>query len=189
MDGKFIIIQKLKLKSCPNLYLSERFIENHAMIPKIRIDKIDIKILRKLARDARTKLKDIAKDCNISSAAVNKRIKRLKAIGIITGSVQFADLRHFGFLYPAIIAIRVDFDQETRVLSLLKGRVNTVIINRGVGEDNLIVIVVAQNLQEIDRLKQIIKKQAGVRRIDVSNVSRIQPYITFDNIELQPTGV
>ncbi len=50
------------------------------------IDSIDAKLITLLLKDARTKTKDLAKACGISSTAVGKRIQKLKENGTITGS-------------------------------------------------------------------------------------------------------
>lgn len=154
----------------------------------VKIDVIDIKILRELTEDARTRLKDIAKDCGLSLAAVSNRVKRLKATGIIAGSIQFTDLSRLGVFYPATIGVSLDLGQEARVLNSIKDRVDVVFVNEGVGKDNLLLFVVAHSLQELDNLKQTIRKHPGVRRVSVHNAGRI-PYFSLENIDLQPMEV
>jgi Lrp/AsnC family leucine-responsive transcriptional regulator len=159
------------------------------MKPKVKVDEIDIKILRTLTKDARSRLKEIAKDCDLSSAAVSKRIERLKATGVITGSVQFYDFNRLRILHSAIIAVCLDARQEESIIGLMQNKVNTIFITRGVGKENLIFFVVANSLEELDFIKQTIRKQEGVRKVFVSNASHAPPYISFENIELRPIGV
>lgn len=63
----------------------------------IDIDEIDSKILHILIQDARTSLKDIAKECGISSVSVLNRIKRLKKLGVITGATLIPSVSIIGF--------------------------------------------------------------------------------------------
>ena len=58
----------------------------------MKLDEIDVKILHALIRDARTNLKDIAKECGVSSNAIFKRVKHLRDEGVIVGTVLYADL-------------------------------------------------------------------------------------------------
>jgi DNA-binding Lrp family transcriptional regulator len=151
----------------------------------VEIDEIDVKILRELIKDARTKLKDIAKQCGLSSVAVCKRVKRLKVTGVITGAVLFSDMSRSGFLYPASIGVELNHSGEAQAIHSIKDQVNVVFVSQGIGKDNLIFFVVAQDLQEIDHLKQTIRKQRGIRRITVSHWST--PYFNFESIDLLPT--
>ena len=75
------------------------------MTSEVKLDEIDVKILSALIRDARTKLKEIAKECGLSSAAVFKRIKQLKSIGVIVGTTLYPDARQFGYTNVATIGI------------------------------------------------------------------------------------
>jgi Lrp/AsnC family transcriptional regulator for asnA, asnC and gidA len=76
------------------------------------IDEIDVKILHALIRDARARLKDIAKDCGVSSVAILNRIKRLKASGVITGATMFPNLAKFGGVIMATLGINLETGKE-----------------------------------------------------------------------------
>ncbi len=78
----------------------------------IRIDETDKKILSILIHDARTRLKDIAKECGISSVSVLNRIKRLKKLGVITGATLFPNLNALGFQIVATIGIETDTNED-----------------------------------------------------------------------------
>jgi DNA-binding Lrp family transcriptional regulator len=149
------------------------------------IDKIDVKILRELIKDARTRIKDIAKDCGISSVAVSRRIKRLRAAGVITGSVLFSNMNSLGFFHPASIGVSLHPDQESQVIKLVKDQVNMLFFSRGAGKENLSFFVVTSSLQEIENLKHTIGKQPRIKRIVVNHWST--PYFNFENIDIRAT--
>lgn len=149
------------------------------------IDEIDAKILSELIDDARTKITDIAKKCNVSSTAILKRIERLKAEGIITGTVLFSDMARLGFMFPASIGITLNMSQESQILKLIEKKVHVITLSRGVGEDNLFFFVIANTLHEIEELKQIIKGYPSVRKVTTSIWST--PTFNFENISLHPT--
>lgn len=50
-----------------------------------QFDKLDLKILNVLSRNARKPFLEIARECNVSGAAIHQRIQKLMAAGIIKG--------------------------------------------------------------------------------------------------------
>jgi DNA-binding Lrp family transcriptional regulator len=61
----------------------------------IKIDNIDITILRRLQKNARTKYSDIAKECHVSVDTIIKRYRKLKQRGIIKYTTLLLDPRKF----------------------------------------------------------------------------------------------
>jgi DNA-binding Lrp family transcriptional regulator len=57
------------------------------MYSTFEIDETDVKILQALIRNDRSKLKEIAIECRLSSTAVKNRIDRMKKNGLIVRSV------------------------------------------------------------------------------------------------------
>jgi DNA-binding Lrp family transcriptional regulator len=157
------------------------------MNPIVNIDEIDAKILCELIEDARKKITDIAKKCGISTTAILKRISRLKAEGVITGTVLFSDMSLLGYMFPASIGISLNQSQESEVLKMIKEKVHLIMLSRSVGEDNLFLFVIANNLHEIENLKQIIKGYPSVRKVTISIWST--PTFNFENISLRPIEV
>jgi DNA-binding Lrp family transcriptional regulator len=151
----------------------------------VEIDEIDVKILRELIKDARTKLKDIAKDCGVSSSAIFNRVKRLKTKGVITGAVQYVNMDRLGYLHPASIGISLNPDQEPLVIKLIREKANLISLVRSIGKNDLNIFLVAKSIKELDDLKQHIKKQAGIERIAIN--LWCTPYFNSENIDLQPT--
>ena len=157
------------------------------MSSTVEIDEIDVKILRELIKDARTRLKDIAKACGVSSSAIFTRLKRLKTTGVITGAVQFVNMGRLGYLFPASIGINLNPDKETIVMKLIRENFNIIVLSQSVGKNDLIIFLALKSIKEIERLKQVIRKQEGIRKISVNLWST--PRFNFENIDLQSTGV
>ena len=85
------------------------------------IDSIDAKLITLLLKDARTKTKDLAKACGLSSTAVGNRIKKLKENGTITGSALVVKMSEIGYMHPASISIETVTEEDARkVLSLIE---------------------------------------------------------------------
>lgn len=54
-------------------------------MPRIQFDNLDFKILRMLSNNARKPFLEIARECNVSGAAIHQRIQKLTAAGVIKG--------------------------------------------------------------------------------------------------------
>jgi DNA-binding Lrp family transcriptional regulator len=154
---------------------------------EVEIDEIDVKILRELTKDARAKLKDIAKKCGVSSTAIMNRIKRLKTTGVITGAVQYVDMSKLGHMQPASIGIRLNYSQEAQVIKLISARAKVIMFEQSVGKNDLSIFCVTKNIKELDDLKQLIKKRPQIRRVTINLWST--PYFNFEKLEIQPTRV
>ena len=155
------------------------------MSSAVVIDKIDVQILLELMLDARKTLAEIAKQCSLSSVAVLNHVKRLKAAGVITGTMLLCDMSVFGYMYPATVDISIKPSQERNLIRHVAGKVSVVMQERTIGKDNLMLFVVAKSLHELNTLRLSIKGQPGVRRVVVNIWST--PHLVFKNINLQPT--
>lgn len=60
-------------------------IYNHFMA-QVLLDELDEKILQMISVDARIPFLEIARECNVSGAAIHQRIQKLTAQGVIKGS-------------------------------------------------------------------------------------------------------
>jgi len=155
----------------------------------VKIDEIDEKILRLLIKDARTRLKDIAKECKISSVSVLHRIKRLKTLGVIAGATLFPRVDLIDLPTIANIGINLDSNEsnEDEIIKLISEQTNLVEPSASVGKYDLCALVFTESVSELDKAVYALKKCFGVRRIDV-NIYAGEPYFIFENINLQPKG-
>ncbi len=72
------------------------------------MDSVDRKIIKILIQNARTPFSEIARHCNISSAAITQRIHKLEELGIIQGSRILIDPRMLDFDVCAFVGISLD---------------------------------------------------------------------------------
>ena len=149
---------------------------------EVTIDSVDAKLITLLLKDARTKTKDLAKACGISSTAVGKRIQKLKENGTITGSTLMLNMSQIGFMYPASISIeRMNEEQCAKVISLVKSSSGLVVFNVSFGKSDFYVFLVAKSLKDLDYLKQSIRRYVtGKISMSLWNT----PYLCFDNISI-----
>ncbi|MFA7044004.1 MAG: AsnC family transcriptional regulator, partial [Bacteroidales bacterium] len=70
-----------------------------------QLDKLDEKILRMIAEDARVPFLEVARECNVSGAAIHQRIQKLTNLGIIKGSEYILDANQIGYQTCAFLGI------------------------------------------------------------------------------------
>ena len=159
------------------------------MSTAVKIDEIDEKILRSLIRDARTRLKDIAEECNVTSVSVLNRMKRLKKLGVITGATLY--IRPDLLNLPIIAKIGINLDpnhaNESKIVKCVDEQTNLVEPSASIGKYDLCALVFAENVSELDRVVYAVKRRFGMRKIIV-NIFSNNPHFLFENINLQPEG-
>ena len=78
------------------------------------LDSLDKKILKLISEDARIPFLEVARECNLSGAAIHQRIQKLTTMGILRGSQFIIDPEKIGFETCAYIGLNLknpeDFD-------------------------------------------------------------------------------
>jgi DNA-binding Lrp family transcriptional regulator len=151
----------------------------------LELDETDIKILNILIIDARTRLKDIAKECESSAVSILNRIKRLKKIGLITGSTIFPNAQGIGLPIIATIGISIDGKNEHEIFKILEEQTFLVEPSQSVGEFDLCALVFVKSVSELDKIAFSLKEKFSAREVTI-NVWSGQPQLVFKNIDLQP---
>lgn len=76
------------------------------------IDEIDRRILSHLVNNARMPFLEIARECNISGAAVHQRVKKMESNGIISGSRMVIKPGAIGLNVCAFISVCLSEDNK-----------------------------------------------------------------------------
>jgi DNA-binding Lrp family transcriptional regulator len=151
----------------------------------VEIDDKDVKIIKILIRDARTRLKDIAKECQISSVSVLNRIKRLRKIGVITGATLLPDLTKLGLPIVATVGVVLDGHQENDVIRTIGEQTNLVEPSSSIGKYDVCALVFAESIAELNRTAQTVRKNYGAREVAL-NIWSGAVNMSYENINLQP---
>ena len=72
------------------------------------MDKIDVKIVQCLTKDARMNASQISAQVNLSVSAVIERMKKMEASGLIRGYTAQIDERLAGYDVQALISVRLE---------------------------------------------------------------------------------
>ncbi len=123
-----------------------------------------LKIISYLRRDARMPKVRIAEELGVTETAVRKRIKKLEEQGIILGYRAIIDYRKIGMVcsYTGI-----DVEPETLLSIVRKLRENKQITSLYLtsGDHDLLVEIIANNINELEKIHDEISRINGVKRI------------------------
>jgi Lrp/AsnC family transcriptional regulator, regulator for asnA, asnC and gidA len=134
------------------------------MALRTQLDEIDIHILDIITKNARIPFKDVAKDCNISRAAVHQRVNRMIEMGVITGSGYSIDPRKIDYRTCTYIGIFLEkgglFHEVADQLLLIKEIVEC---HYTTGQYAIFIKVYARDNEHLkDILSEKIQKIPGV---------------------------
>jgi len=76
-------------------------------------DGLDRKILNILMKNARAPFVEVAKQCQVSGAAIHQRVRRLMASGVITGSQYTVNPKKLNYHTCAFIGMQVNLISTT----------------------------------------------------------------------------
>ncbi len=80
----------------------------------MKVDEINWKILEILQRNARTALKDIAGEVELSSPTVAERIQKMEESGVIDSYAAILDMDKLGYSLGVYISIKIRFGHVQR---------------------------------------------------------------------------
>ena len=87
------------------------------------LDSLDRKILQLIANDARTPFLEVARECNVSGAAIHQRIQKLTSLGVLKGSQFIIDPEKIGYEACAYVELYLKdpstFDDVVEKLRLI----------------------------------------------------------------------
>ena len=88
---------------------------------KHSIDTLDKKILRLISQNARIPFLEVARECNVSGAAIHQRVQKLANEGVVKGSEFVINTYKVGFQTCAYIGIYVkDLSQLDGIINRLR---------------------------------------------------------------------
>jgi Lrp/AsnC family leucine-responsive transcriptional regulator len=138
------------------------------MPSQTKIDKIDLKIIRTLQKDARANFVDIAKDCGVSTDTISKRFRRLRKNGVARGTTALLNPKSLGHDCVASFGMKVDYLHVEEVTDLIAELPGVVFCTSSMGEHNIFAIAVVENVGKIGRMKENIKRHSMVREVTAS---------------------
>ncbi|MCS7145666.1 MAG: Lrp/AsnC family transcriptional regulator [Nitrososphaerota archaeon] len=138
----------------------------------MRLDKRDIKILNILQDDGRASYSSIARQLNISEAAVYSRVNRLVREGVVKGFTALLDETKLNLSIGAFIGLRATPSKYAEVLNQLAAFPEVVEIHDVTGDYYAMLKVKTRNKEELAALLDKIGRLDGVVSTDTKLILR-----------------
>ncbi len=125
---------------------------------KVDMDTIDRRLLIELLRDARSSLRRLSEEMNVSPATLHNRLTRLVQEGIIKGFTALIDYTKLGYSLSAVIMTKVDGKHLVEFEREVANADNVVAVYDVVGEYDVVLIAKFRSVEDLDTfLKQLLK--------------------------------
>ncbi|WP_418523701.1 Lrp/AsnC family transcriptional regulator [Limosilactobacillus oris] len=148
------------------------------------MDKIDRKIINSLQKNARASLKDLSKECFISSPAIAARINKLEKSGIINGYHSSIDIEKIGFHVRAFIQVQLEPRQKDEFYPYVQSIPNVVECNCVTGDYSEIMEVIFPSTTDLDNFINTIQQRFGKTSTQIIFSTSVQHRgITLDDDE------
>jgi Lrp/AsnC family leucine-responsive transcriptional regulator len=128
------------------------------------LDDIDRILVRQLVADGRATLAELAASAGLSVSAVQSRVRRLEARGVVTGYVARIDPESVGHLLSAFVAITpLDPSQPDDAPARLQHIAEIEACHSVAGEESYVLLVRVQSPRALEDLLQRIRTAANVQ--------------------------
>lgn len=132
------------------------------------LDRLDRRILALLQHDARLSTETIGAEVGLSSSAVQRRVARLRDVGVITGEVALVDPRSVDRPLAMIVDLEVEREREDLLLDLKRWIAAEPAIQQAwyvTGDEDYVLVVTARDVEMYEKLMQaLLADNANVRR-------------------------
>ena len=119
----------------------------------VALDDLDRRLLEHLQRDTTTTAEVLGSRIGLSASTVQRRIKRLRATGVIEREVALVNLDAIGKRMTFIVGVKVDYGQKAGVAALQKRLLADPRTQQAyyvTGEVDLMLVLVVQDMQDYD---------------------------------------
>lgn len=142
---------------------------------KAQLDSLDYKILKTLSTNGRKPFLEIARECNVSGAAIHQRIQKLMAMGVLRGSECLINPASVGYDTCAYIGFFLkDPGKFDEVVERLREIPEVVEVHFTTGQYDMFIKLYARNN---DHLLHIIHEQ-----LQGMGLARTESLISFKEV-------
>lgn len=127
------------------------------------VDAVDIKILKLLQANGRTKRNELAEAVNLSIPSVSERLNKLEEKGIIEGYYAKVNKKAFGFDIMAYIHVMMDSSKHYSTFITKVEKMPSILECHSVlGEGSHLVKVIVKNTEALEKLLGEIQSWPGI---------------------------
>lgn len=118
------------------------------------LDKVGMKILQELQKDARISFAELGRRVGLSTPATAERVRRLEEAGVIEGYEARINARSLGREVTAFVRIRLSgAETQARRLTKLASELDDVLeCHRCTGDESFILKVRVESVAELEKL-------------------------------------
>ncbi|MBO0853778.1 MAG: Lrp/AsnC family transcriptional regulator [Nocardia sp.] len=132
--------------------------------PKAVLDDIDRLLIRELIADGRATLSTLAEKASLSVSAVQSRVRRLEARGVIRGYAAKVDPEALGHVLSAYIAMTpLDPSQSEHIPELVRHIPGVEECHSVAGDDSYLLLVRVADPRHLDQVLNEIRVTANAR--------------------------
>ncbi len=149
------------------------------MARKIEIDGFDRAILKLLQRDNMIALRAIGEVVNLSTAAVQRRVKRMTEAGVITHNMAVVDPVKLGLPITILVNVEVENERLEALDSMMKEYESCPEVQQCfyvTGDVTFVLVVVVPSMDAYRSLTHRLFH-------DNANVRRFRTYVTLDKVK------
>ncbi|MDA3824193.1 MAG: Lrp/AsnC ligand binding domain-containing protein [Bacteroidales bacterium] len=140
----------------------------------LHIDELDKKILSLITKNARIPYLEVARECNVSGAAIHQRIQRLLKLGIVSGSEFTLNPKKIGFHTCAYVGIFLDnAGKYPQVVEQLKKIPEITQCHYITGGYSIFIKVYTRNNEDL-------KSVLGEKVQSIPGISRTETFISLE---------
>jgi DNA-binding Lrp family transcriptional regulator len=135
---------------------------------EMRVDRLDLKILRSLSRDGRKPYKAVAKELDVSDATIRKRVDRMKRDGVIRQFYVLVNYDKVGQFVKAFIGLKVNPSKLQDIVTGLQNNPDIQVVYRTTGSSDILIEVILKDMKE---LNWFLEKQLNIDGVTETEVN------------------
>ncbi|MCP2251016.1 Lrp/AsnC family transcriptional regulator, leucine-responsive regulatory protein [Lentzea aerocolonigenes] len=125
---------------------------------QVELDAVDWKILDLLQQDGRMSYTALGRVVSLSAPAVTERVRRLEALGVITGFVAVVSPARLGLPIESIVRVRVRSLDTPRFRSHVLALPQIRDADHVTGDDCWLLRVVCRSMVELEELVEVMQR-------------------------------
>ncbi len=140
----------------------------------IALDHMDRQLLDLLQHDARQSLESLAREVSLSAPAVQRRIKRMRELGVITREVVVVDPAAVGLPMTFIVMVELERERADQIDAFRRKAVKEPLVQQCyyvTGEGDFVIIALARSMDDFEALtRRLFFDDRNIRRFRTSVV-------------------
>lgn len=157
------------------------------MKSQVKIDRIDVKILKTLLMDARTSFATIARECGVSTNMIANRFNRLKRLNVIVGGLVMLRYGNLGIPFGVAIGIVADPTEANQIMNRLNEMPEILLCLHQIGKFDIYAFAAVPDLKNLEEIRERIRAYPGVKETS-SNIFVDFSGMWLRNLSIRPTG-